>query len=67
MAAVYQLKIRFEERNTMVFLEPEDIPFMDLLSLIEKIKHTLPSRYQVLGVDQIRLKYLDDEKCFVER
>ncbi|KXJ13646.1 hypothetical protein AC249_AIPGENE27174 [Exaiptasia diaphana] len=66
MAAVYQLKIRFEERNTMVFLEPEDIPFMDLFSLIEKSKCTLPSRYQVLGVDQIRLKYLDDEKCFVE-
>lgn len=55
MAAVYQLKLKFEsERNTVTFLDPETVVSLHYLPLINIIQRILPSRYLLLTADDIQ-------------
>ena len=66
MAAVYQLKIKYDQNKFgAVFLDAFDTMNFSRQSLNEKIRK-VTSRFNSVGDQNLRTRYLDDEKTFVD-
>ena len=66
MAAVYQLKIKYDQdKFGAVFLDAFDTINFTRQSLIEKIRK-VTRRFNNMDDQDLRIRYLDDEKTFVD-
>ena len=66
MAAVYQLKIKYDQdKFGAVFLDAFDAINFSRQSLIEKIRK-VTKRFNNTDDQDLRIRYLDDEKTFVD-
>lgn len=66
MAAIYQLKIKYDQdKFRAIFVDTFDTINFSRQSLIEKI-HKLTSHFNNVDDQDLRIRYLDDEKTFVD-
>lgn len=62
--AIYQFKVKVEEKCTVFFIGPDEVNSFDYCSLVDKVR-SFSSRLRNLSKEQLRLHYLDDENTFV--
>ena len=63
--ALYQLKIRCEDRNVIAYLSPEVVQ-TNYYSLLAKVHQVFSSCFRSMTANDFKVEYADDEKTLVE-